>query len=528
MGNLQLYDTMSGKLTIVASRGFDQPFLEFWNTVHEGKGACGTSLESMNRVIVEDVNLSPIFAGTPALDVQVQAGMWAVQSTPVISRSGKFLGVFSTHFETPGQPDERALRLLDLLARQTADIVERAQAERALRSAYEDAEAATRAKDEFLAVVSHELRSPLNSILGYARLIRAETANVAQIKHLVGIIERNGRMQLQLIEDLLDTARIISGKLELEVQPVDLITVITGALDVVRPSAQAKGISITANLDPLAGQITGDPDRLQQVVWNLLSNAIKFTPDGGRVEIMLKRADPHIAIVVRDNGKGIEPEFLPHIFERFRQSDMTSTRRVGGLGLGLSLVKHLVELHGGAIEPESAGAGHGSTFTIRLPLRAVYTAPPEERKALDAMLPARGESLAGLQALIVDDEEEVRTLLTLTLQKYGARAQAVASGKEALEMLARQTLEEHFDALICDIGMPDEDGYSVMRKVRALPPDKGAAIPAIALTAYGRAEDRIRALAAGFHMHVAKPVEPDELAVVILSLLKRVDAKIGS
>src|SRR5262245_7597694 len=396
------------------------------------------------------------------------------------------------------------------------------------KAARAEAPAANQSKDEFLAVVSHELRNPLNSILGYARLLRAETASVGQIKHLVGIIERNGRMQLQLIEDLLDTARIISGKLELEVQPMDVITVIAAALDVVRPSAQAKDIRITPNLDPLAGQITGDPDRLQQVVWNLLSNAIKFTPEGGRVELTLKRADPHIAIVVRDNGKGIEPEFLPHVYERFRQADMSSTRRVGGLGLGLALVKHLVESHGGTIEAESAGAGEGATFTVRLPLRAIYAAPPEERKALDAMLPARSESLAGVRALIVDDEEEVRTLLTLTLQNYGAEAQAVASGKEALEMLARQTPEEHIDALICDIGMPDEDGYAVMRKVRALPPDKGGAIPSIALTAYGRAEDRIRALAAGFQMHVAKPVEPDELAVVILSLLKRVAAKTGS
>jgi PAS domain S-box-containing protein len=527
-GNLQLLDATSGKLTIAAHRGFEQQYLEFWNSVQEGEGACGTALESSKRVIVKDVNLSPIFAGTPALDVQLQAGVRAVQSTPVMSRSGKFLGVFSTHYETPDHPDERSLRLLDLLARLTADIIERAQAETALRCAYEQAEMAARAKDEFLAVVSHEMRNPLNSILGYARLIRAETANVEQIKHLVGIIERSGRMQLQLIEDLLDTARIISGKLELEVQPVDLIAVITAALDVVRPSAQAKGINVISKLDSLAGQITGDPDRLQQVVWNLLSNAIKFTPEGGRVEITLKRADPHIAIVVRDTGKGIEPEFMPHIFERFRQSDMSSARRVGGLGLGLSLVKHLVELHGGAIEAESAGAGRGSTFTFRLPLRAVYTAPPEERKALDAMLPARSESLAGLRALIVDDEEEVRTLLTLTLQHYGAQAQAVASGKEALEMLVGQTREEHFDALICDIGMPDEDGYAVMRKVRALPLDKGAAIPAIALTAYGRAEDRMRALAAGFHMHVAKPVEPDELAVVILSLLKRFEAESSS
>ena len=228
---------------------------------------------------------------------------------------------------------------------------------------------------------------------------------------------------------------------------------------------------------------------------------------------------------MRDNGKGIEPEFQPHLFERFRQSDMSSTRRVGGLGLGLALVKHLVELHGGTIEAESAGAGCGATFTFRLPLRAVYTAPPEDSKAWDAMLPARDESLSGLRALIVDDEEDVRTLMTLTLQHYGAQAQVVASGQEALEMLARQTPEEHFDVLICDIGMPGEDGYTIMRKVRALPPDKGATIPAIALTAYGRAEDRVRALAAGFHTHVAKPVEPDELAAVILSLLNRYETK---
>jgi CheY-like chemotaxis protein len=416
------------------------------------------------------------------------------------------------------------LRLLDLLARLTANIIERAQAERALRSAYEQAEEAMRAKDEFLAVVSHELRNPLNSILGYARLLRAETADAEQIKQLVGIIERNGRMQLQLIEDLLDTARIITGKLELEVQPVDLVAVITAALDVVRPSAQAKGVRLISHLNPLAGQITGDPDRLQQVVWNLLSNAIKFTPEDGRVEITLKRADPHVAIIVRDTGRGVEPEFMPHIFERFRQADMSSMRRAGGLGLGLSLAKHLVELHGGTIEAESAGAGQGATFTVRLPVRAVYTVQPEERKAA-AVLPAGAISLAGVRALIVDDEEEARMLLTLMLQNYGAVAVAVSSGKEALEQLARQTSDERFDVLICDIGMPKEDGYAVMRKARESPPDKGGAIPAVALTAYGRAEDRLRALKAGFQMHVTKPVDPDELSVVILSLLKRGDVR---
>ncbi|MGH9850234.1 MAG: hybrid sensor histidine kinase/response regulator [Blastocatellia bacterium] len=413
------------------------------------------------------------------------------------------------------------------------DVTDRKRAEREReqllqqeKAARAEAQAANQSKDEFLAVVSHELRNPLNSILGYARLLRGRTADAAQIKQLVEIIERNGRMQLKLIEDLLDTARIITGKLRLEVQPVDLISVIADALDVARPAAQAKDIKLISDLDPLAGQITGDPSRLRQIVWNLLSNAIKFSPEGGRVEITLKRAGPHVRIAVRDTGKGIEPEFLPHIFERFRQGDMSSARRAGGLGLGLSLVKHLVELHGGTVEAESAGAGQGATFTIQLPLRAVYAPPPEEHKSRAAMLPPGAESMAGLRALIVDDEEDVRMLLVLTRQSYGAEAQAVASGNEALELLARQTPDEHFDVLICDIGIPGEDGYAVMRKVRALPPDEGGAIPAIALTAYGRAEDRVRALAAGYQMHVVKPVEPDELADCSnLSLPKFLNAK---
>ena len=395
------------------------------------------------------------------------------------------------------------------------------------KAARAEAQAANQSKDEFLAVVSHELRSPLNSILGYVRLLRGG-AKAAQTKQTIDIIERNGKMQLQLIEDLLDTARIISGKLEIEVRPTDLISVITTALDVVRPSAEAKGINLLSYLDPLAGQVTGDPDRLQQVVWNLLSNAIKFTPQGGGVEIILQRADTHIMITVSDNGKGIKPGFLPHLFERFRQSDMSSTRRVGGLGLGLSLVKHLIELHGGTVEAESKGEGQGATFFVRLPMRAVHTAPLEKREEMEDLLPDRAVSLAGLRALIVDDEEDVRLMLNLTLQSYGAATQAVASGKEALELLDRQTPEEHFDVMICDIGMPGEDGYMVLKKVRALPSEKGGGILAIALTAYGRAEDRMRALAAGFQMHVAKPVEPDELAVVILSLVKRFDANPGS
>jgi PAS domain S-box-containing protein len=522
-GDMRLYDPESGTFSIVAHRGFDQPFFDFWNA-ERSTGAYSAALKLGERVMVEDVTASPLFRNAPELDVMLRAEVRALQATPVLGRSGKLLAVLATHYATPGRTDERALRPLDVLARQAADIIERAQAEADLRSAYEQAEAATRAKDEFLAVVSHELRSPLTSILGYARLLRNETPDNPQMKHFVDVIERNGKAQLQLIEDLLDTARIIRGKLKVEVQPLDLIGVIAAAIDVVRPAAQAKDIELRQSLDPLAGQITGDPERLQQVVWNLLSNAIKFTPPAGRVEITLKRADPYVQIVVSDTGKGIDPQFLPHIFERFRQSDMSSTRRVGGLGLGLSLVKHLVEMHGGTVEATNWEGG--AAFTVRLPLRAVYTSPV--RRDSGKRRRRRGaKSLAGVRALIVDDEQEVRDLLALTLESYGAKVQSVSSGREALELLSAEKQSEAFDVLISDIGMPDEDGYALMRKVRALPPNKGGTIPAIALTAYGNLEHRLRALAAGFQTYAVKPVEPDELVFGIQSIIRGLGARAG-
>jgi PAS domain S-box-containing protein len=400
------------------------------------------------------------------------------------------------------------------------DVTDRKRAEQELRAAYERAEAAARAKDEFLSVVSHELRTPLVSILGYAQLLKNHKAPDGKwTRRMLEIIEQNSRMQLQLIEDLLDTTRIITGKLKLEVQPLDLRDVIRAALDVMRPAAQAKQIELRSALNPLAGQITGDPDRLQQVVWNLISNAIKFTPIGGLVEVTLDRTDPYVEIVVRDNGKGIDPEFLPYLFERFRQRDMSSTRRAGGLGLGLSLVKYLVELHGGRVEAASKGVDEGSTFTIRLPMRAIYTAPPRESKPTLPKLRVLSEPLAGVRVLIIDDEESVRNLLAMTPESYGATVHAVASGNEVLELLLRKPAHEQFDVLISDIAMPGEDGYTVMPKVRALPQNKGGDVPAIALTAYGRPEDRVRALDAGFQMHLAKPVKPEELVVVIQGLI---------
>jgi PAS domain S-box-containing protein len=436
-----------------------------------------------------------------------------------------------------GEVEKAVAVMIDITDRKRAES-DREQLLKQEKAARAEAQAANQSKDEFLTVVSHELRSPLNSILGYARLLRTRPADAAQIKQTVEIIERNGRMQLQLIEDLLDTARIISGKLKLEVQPAPLVGVVTAAIEAVRPAAQAKGIELLSDIDPLVDQITGDPGRLQQVVWNLLSNAIKFTPRSGRVELRMERVDHHVRITVSDTGKGIEPEFLPFVFDRFRQSDTSSARRFGGLGLGLSLVKQLVELHGGTVEASSDGPGCGATFTVTLPQCFAQSAPvpPQQPRAV-AQREVRTEgaipldevpSLAGVRVLVVDDHEEARQLLTETLSECGAQVTAVSSGVEALAILADPPEGERPSVLTLDINMPEEDGYKVLGRVRALEAERGVApsdqIPAIALTALGRSEDRLRALAAGFRMHVAKPVEPAELAMVIASLADRVAA----
>jgi len=435
--------------------------------------------------------------------------------------------------DAQGNVEKAVAVLIDITDRKRAER-EREQLLKQEKAARAEAQAANQSKDEFLAMVSHELRSPLNSILGYARLLRGGVTDAGQIKQAVGIIERNGRMQLQLIEDLLDTARIISGKLKLDVQQAPLVAVITAALDTVRPAAQAKDIELISDLDPQAGDITGDLNRLQQVVWNLLSNAIKFTPRSGRVELRMKSVDDHIRVSVSDTGKGIDPEFMPFVFERFRQSDSSSARRFGGLGLGLSLVKQLVELHGGTVEAASEGPGRGATFTVTLPQRAAQTetsdtehprpAPNEVR--MEATIPLdQVPSLAGVRVLVVDDQEEARELLKVSLGECGAEVIAVSSGVEALAVLADPPGGERPDVLILDINMPDEDGYKVLERVRALEAERGvpqsSRIPAVALTALGRSEDRLKAFAAGFRMHVAKPVEPAELAVVIASVVER-------
>ncbi|MBI1759853.1 MAG: response regulator [Acidobacteria bacterium] len=427
-------------------------------------------------------------------------------------------------FDPLGAVNEMNQELMEAIANQLAVAVENARLYEAAQKARQQAEAANQAKDGFLALVSHELRAPLNAILGWTSALLNKAVDDEVRRRALETIERSARTQTQLIEDLLDMARAVSGKLRLEVRPVDLSDVINAALDVMRPAAEAKAIDLRVQLRAKDDIITGDPDRLQQVFWNLLSNAIKFTPNNGVVEIKLERADPHVQITVRDTGKGIVPEFLPYVFERFRQADSSNTRRHSGLGLGLALVKQLVELHGGTVQAESAGTGQGATFTVMLPVRAVRAqtaGTTQEMLALKGIKTDKRMLLAGLTILVVDDEPDAREVVTAVLEHYGADVLSVNSAAEALDLLRKVKPPERPDVIVSDIAMPGEDGYALIRQVRALPATHGGSIPAVALTAFGRSGDRVRALTAGFQMHVPKPVEAAELALVIANLARR-------
>lgn len=386
------------------------------------------------------------------------------------------------------------------------------------------AEEASRAKDEFLATASHELRTPLNAILGWARMLRSGQVDPSGYARGLETIERNAKAQVQLIEDILDGSRIITGKLHLEIRPLDLTDLVRAALDAVRPAADAKGISLTLELDPEAARVVGDPERLQQVVWNLANNAVKFTPRGGAVELRLTRSGTHIELAVSDSGQGISSQFLPHVFDRFRQAEGSSSRRHGGLGLGLALVRHLVEAHGGTVHAESGGEGQGSRFSVLLPVQAVYQAPegpdrPRITPTEALSLTSTPLSLEGVSILVVDDEVDARELVAVVLRARGAEVTTAPSAVEALELLAKVVPR----VVISDIGMPEVDGYEFMRRVRHQTGAHGAAIPAIALTAYSREQDRRLALQAGFQTHVAKPVEPAELVRVVAALVSFVD-----
>ncbi|BAY11109.1 ATP-binding response regulator [Calothrix sp. NIES-2098] len=385
--------------------------------------------------------------------------------------------------------------------------------------AQEAAEAANRIKDEFLAIVSHELRSPLNPILGWAKLLKKRSLNEAATLRAVETIERNAEVQAQLIDDLLDISRILRGKLALSLETVNLATIIESALDTVRLAAEAKSIEIHLNLNSTVGQVKGDSSRLQQIVWNLLSNAIKFTPEGGRVEVHLKQIDSQVEIQVKDTGKGISPHFLPHVFEYFRQADSSITRRSGGLGLGLAIVRQLVELHGGRVWAESLGEEKGATFTVSLPaLQKTRKLAQRDRDIYDDShsFSALQAPLGGVNVLVVDDDVDTREFLAFLLEQQGAIVTIASSAQEALTAIAQSKP----DLLLSDLGMPDVDGYALIRKIRAMTVDGGGQIPAIALTAYAAETTQQQVFAAGFQMHIAKPADPSKLINAIAALVK--------
>ncbi|HYP26575.1 MAG TPA: ATP-binding protein [Blastocatellia bacterium] len=439
------------------------------------------------------------------------------------------------------------LVLAEELARRAALAIDNARL-------YREAQEANRAKDEFLATVSHELRTPLNAILGWSHILLESRIDEATRARALETIERNARAQAQLIDDILDVSRIITGRLRLDVRPVEMVSVVSAAVDSVRPAAKARGIDVRMSLEPTVECVSGDSNRLQQVLWNLLSNAIKFTPSGGRVDVRLEsagaqgfasEAEGHVSarggnppdgnqpavpcarITVSDTGQGINPEFLPYVFDRFRQADSSTTRRHGGLGLGLAIVRHLVEMHGGTISVQSAGEGQGATFTVDLPLaqsqrsrRSAFADSGPQRQAAVPAGAGQGSisgKLRGVSILIVDDDPDTLDMLVNLFMRTGAEVRRAASAREAMEVLAGWSP----GVIVSDVAMPDQDGYELIRKIRALKPEQGGDIPAVALTAYATAEDRARALSSGFQMHVAKPVEPTEIVSIVAKLALR-------
>lgn len=526
-GGFELY-TLSGAPREAFAQ-FDRP---------RATGLFGPILSGRGPIRCDDVVLDPRYGqlgphhGMPPGHLPVRSFL----GLSVISRSGEVIGgLFFGHPEC-GVFTERTERLVSGVAAQAAVAIDNARlytiAQRAAeerrhlldseRSARAHAERMSEVKDEFLATLSHELRTPLSAILGWSHILRHSARSAQDLQNGLEAIERNARVQAKLIEDLLDMSRIASGKVRLDVQPLQPISFIEAAIETVRPAADAKSITVTTRLDPHAGPISGDPSRLQQVAWNLLSNAIKFTPKDGGVEVQLQRIDSHVEIRVTDTGIGIDAEFVAHVFDRFRQADHSSTRRYGGLGLGLAIVKHLVELHGGTVSVASDGEGRGATFAVRLPVTAVQrqSAGLPRLAAVDAAVLAldyQPLDLTGVTVLIVDDEADTRLVLERILSACGAEVLLAGNADTALRLIASDRL----DVLVSDIGMPDMDGYELLRRVRAASPAGSDALPAIALSAFARAEDRVRALHAGFQVHVSKPVEPSELIATVAALARR-------
>ena len=441
-------------------------------------------------------------------------------AAPVRSHSGDLLGGLFFGHPDAGVFHERDERMIAGLAAHAGIAADNSHLYREAQDARAAAEAASRVKDGFLATLSHELRTPLNAIVGWAHLLQRGQLAPDEMVNAIDTILRNATAQTQIIDELLDVSRIVTGKLQLDLQPVDIGTVVKAAVGTVTPAANAKNIRLELTQDPAGSYVMGDPERLQQVFWNLFSNAVKFTSKKGRVRVNVQSVDSRVEVVVFDTGVGIDAEFLPHIFSRFSQRDSSSTRSARGLGLGLAIARQLVELHGGSIQAESPGSGHGSTFTVKLPRSPVTATPLNGRiySQADRIVGlVEAPDLAGIRVLIVEDDDDARALVARVLEGQGAFVKAVSSSPEALDVLEK----ERIDVLLSDIEMPGADGYQLIRELRLRPSQQGGAVPAVALTAYARTEDRLRALRAGFQLHLAKPVQPSELVTVVASLAGR-------
>jgi PAS domain S-box-containing protein len=488
----------------------------------KGVGIPGRIWEQGKPVWINNVKAD---RNLPRAHVATQEGLRCAFGFPILL-SSEVWGVIEFFSPEIREPDEELLQLVAGLGGQIGQFTQRKRAEEERtelfqreRAARADSEKANRLKDEFLATLSHELRTPLNAVIGWARMLSSGRLDRESSKHALEVVERNAWAQKQIIEDILDVSRVITGKMHLNLSPVDLVAVVDAALDAVRPAMEAKEIKIETLIDSSLRMVSADPDRLQQAVWNVLTNAAKFTPRGGSVEISVSQNTTHVLIQVKDSGPGIDPAFLPHVFERFRQADGSTTRTHGGLGLGLAIVRHLVELHGGTIGVENRENDLGAIFTIRLPLPSGELRAETLAGADSAFGEARSEpaTLEGLRILVVDDEIDTMDLVGVELAQRGAKVTGVTSAEEALKAL--ELVE--FDLLISDIGMPKVDGYDLIRQVRKQEEGTNQRIPAVALTAYARVQDRMQAIVAGFSTHVAKPVEANELVTVVASLAGR-------
>jgi PAS domain S-box-containing protein len=493
MGNMQVRDA-SDRFRIVASRGFERPFLDFFDAVEEGQGASGTAMQTGARVVVDDVTTSAIFAGKPAGDVVLRAGVRALQSTPLFTRGGRLVGMLSTHCRRPRRPAERELRLLDLLARQAADCLERIQAEEELREA-------DRAKDAFLAMLGHELRNPVGALSSAARVLALDRseADAARARAVIG---RQIDHLTRLVDDLLDVSRVTTSKVRLSRRVLDLARTVGDAIEALRTRGALTRHEVVLHAEP--AWVDADETRVEQIVTNLVGNALKFTPPRGRIMVTVGREGEDAVLSVRDTGIGIPAETLPRVFDLFVQGERTLDRAQGGLGIGLTLVRRLVELHGGSVHATSAGPGHGSVFQVRLPaLEAPADAP---RAGADAEPPPASTRC---RILIVEDNDDAREMLRLVLAHHGHEIHVASDGPGGIAAALRVAP----DVALVDVGLPGVDGYEVARRIRASP--GGTSVYLVALTGYGQVEDRRAAAAAGFDEHMVKPVDPDRLVAAL-------------